>query len=70
MLGVHLVEPAEGGGTHATLRVETSGPLAILFTPFLKATAQRFLRWEARGLKHRCENPRYLWRQHEEEAKA
>ena len=70
MLGVHLVEPREGGGTHATLRVETSGPLAPLFTPFVKSMSQRFLRWEARGLKYRCEDPRYLWRQHEEEAKA
>lgn len=71
MVGVHLVEPLdEGRRTHATLRVETMGLLAPLFTPFLKSMSQRFLRWEARGLKYRCEDPRYLWRQHEEEAKA
>lgn len=71
MLGVHIVEPLdEGRRTRATLRVEMTGLLSPIFAPFLKSMSQRFLRWEARGLKYRCEDPRYLWRQHEEEAKA
>lgn len=70
MVGVHRVEPLEGGGTRATLGVETSGLLAPLFDQFIRSTALRFVRWEARGLKLRCEDPRYLWRQHEEDAKA
>ena len=70
MVGIHTVEPLEGGGTRATLGVETSGPLAPLFDLFIRSSAVRFVRWEARGLKFRCEDPRYLWRQHEEEATA
>jgi len=70
MVGIHHVEPLEDGRTRASLGVETSGPLAPLFNLFLKGTAARFIRWEARGLKRRCEDPRYLWKQHAEEAQA
>lgn len=54
MVAAHEMTP-DGAGTRNTLRVEATGPLALLLWPVLRWGIGRALRDENRGLKTRCE---------------
>jgi uncharacterized protein YndB with AHSA1/START domain len=53
-VGRHEVEPL-GAGSRATLAVDLTGPLAPLAWLFMRRTTEKFVGWEAAGLKRRCE---------------
>lgn len=57
--GLHMTAThelvADGTGTRNVLRVEATGPLAVLLGPLLRPAMRRALADENRGLKERCE---------------
>jgi uncharacterized membrane protein len=57
MVGIHAVEPRDGGST-ARLAVESSGVLAGLLRPLLMGTGRRYVQMEATGLKREAEKAR------------
>jgi len=54
----HSVEPAKGGSL-ATLSLELRGPLGGLFGRLTEGITERYIAFEAAGLKARSENPEY-----------
>jgi uncharacterized protein YndB with AHSA1/START domain len=52
----HWVEPTPRG-SRATLSLDLQGPLGGLFGRLTRAITERYLAFEARGLKGRSENP-------------
>lgn len=54
MVGTHEILP-EAGGTRNVLRVEASGPVAVLLWPVLRLAMRRALSAENGGLKAYCE---------------
>ena len=57
-VGTHTVEPASNG-SRATLALEQQGPLGGLFGRLTRGITERYIGFEARGLKARSENPTY-----------
>src|SRR5215207_7326222 len=56
--GLHLVEPT-AAGSRVTLAVEMQGPAAGLFGWMTGAITERYIGFEANGLKARSENPAF-----------
>jgi uncharacterized membrane protein len=56
VVGHHLVEPANAG-SRATLSLELHGIFGGLFGRMTKGITQRYIGYEANGLKARSENP-------------
>jgi hypothetical protein len=54
MIATHAINP-EGAGTRNVLRLEGSGPLAVLLWPMFRMAVRRALLAENHGLKERCE---------------
>jgi carbon monoxide dehydrogenase subunit G len=54
IIGSHALH-SEGVHTRNELRIDASGPLAVLLWPVLRFALRRALRDENRGLKERCE---------------
>jgi uncharacterized membrane protein len=54
-VGVHAVEPTEAGGSFVTLTLAQSGPLAWLVGLVGSRLIDRYVGWEAEGLKARAE---------------
>lgn len=52
--GVHVAEPSDGG-TRAIVGIEIEGVLSGLWARLTRAITERYLDFEARGLKARCE---------------
>ena len=57
-IGVHSVEPAPGG-SRATLALDLQGLLGGLWGRMTKEITERYIGYEARGLKARSENPQF-----------
>src|SRR3954464_3969316 len=55
----HSVAPNESGGTRATLSLDLQGLLGGLFGRLTKRITERYLGFEASGLKARSENPAF-----------
>ena len=51
----HRVEATESNGTHVTLSLSWSGPLAPLIGLLYGKQSRRYVEMEAQGLKQRCE---------------
>lgn len=58
VIGRHGVEPV-GGGSRATLSLELQGLFGGLFGRLIQGITERYLAYEANGLKARSENPGY-----------
>lgn len=56
--GTHEVEPA-GSGSRATLSLELRGLFGGIFGRMTREITERYIGYEARGLKARSENPEY-----------
>lgn len=54
MTGSHEIA-ADGTGTRNVLRIDATGPVAVLFWPLLHPLMRRALSQENRGLEARCE---------------
>jgi carbon monoxide dehydrogenase subunit G len=54
VVATHVVEP-DGAGTKLTFGIDTSGALALVFSPLLRWVSPRNIRREAAGLKAHCE---------------
>ena len=57
-VGTHTVEPTPNG-SRATLTLEQQGPLGGLFGRLTRGITERYIGFEAQGLKARSENPTY-----------
>ncbi len=57
-VGVHSVEPAPGG-SRATLSLDLQGLLGGLWGRMSKGITERYIAYEAQGLKARSENPQF-----------
>jgi uncharacterized membrane protein len=51
----HRIAPRPDNGVTVTLTIQLTGPLAPLVSLLAGATARRYVRMEAQGLKRRCE---------------
>ena len=58
VVGHHAVEPAPGG-SRATLSLELRGVLGGVFGRLTRAITERYIAYEAAGLKARSENPAF-----------
>jgi uncharacterized protein YndB with AHSA1/START domain len=58
VVGYHAVTPIPGG-SRATLTVDYGGPIGALMARLLAGITERYIRFEAHGLKLRSENPSY-----------
>jgi uncharacterized protein YndB with AHSA1/START domain len=54
MVATHELIP-DGAGTRSVLRLDATGPLAVILWPVLRLTVPRALSLENAGLKNRCE---------------
>lgn len=59
VVGIHSVEPAPGG-SRATLAIEIRGLFGPLWARLSKAITERYIGFEAAGLKARSEDPGYV----------
>ncbi|HSJ64235.1 MAG TPA: SRPBCC family protein [Gemmatimonadaceae bacterium] len=57
-VGTHRVEPTPSG-SRATLSLDYHGPLGGVFGRMTRAITERYIGYEADGLKARSENPAY-----------
>jgi uncharacterized protein YndB with AHSA1/START domain len=58
VVGYHAVAPTPGG-TRATLSLQLHGVFSGIFARMTRAITERYLAFEAKGLKARSENPEF-----------